>query len=226
MARSQRLALFDLDHTLIPFDSGREWLLFLVERGAVDAAVERRYLESCRSYVSGRCGIEVLHRAVVTPVGHTAEAQIARWSREFEAEMARRVPRSTLALVASHRDAGDRCAIVTTTTRLVAEPFARIFGVPHLLATEPRRVGGWLTGDIEGHACHREHKVTHVQRWLAAEGLMLKDFERSWFYSDAAGDLPLLQAVTDPVAVRPDDRLRAVAQERGWPVLGTADVAF
>ncbi|WP_298236156.1 HAD family phosphatase [uncultured Azohydromonas sp.] len=226
MARSTRLALFDLDFTLIPFDSGREWLLFLVERGVLDAAAERRYLEACRSYLSGRAGLEALHRAVVAPVSTVAEAQLARWGREFEERMARRVPRGTLALVARHHEAGDRCAIVTATTRLVAEPFARLFGVPHVLATEPRREGGWLTGDIEGVPCHREHKLTHVRRWLAAEGLALQDFERSWFYSDAAGDLPLLEAVTDPVAVRPDDRLRAVARERGWPVLGTADVAF
>lgn len=226
MAASRRLALFDLDHTLIPFDSGREWLLFLVERGALDAAAERRYLDACRSYLAGRAGLEALHRAVIGPVSTVAEAQLARWGREFEEHVARRVPRGTLALVARHREAGDRCAIVTATTRLVAEPFARLFGVPHVLATEARRVGGWLTGDIEGEPCHREHKLTHVRRWLAAEGLALQDFERSWFYSDAAGDLPLLEAVTDPVAVRPDDRLRAVARERGWPVLGTADVAF
>jgi HAD superfamily hydrolase (TIGR01490 family) len=226
MADSPRLALFDLDHTLIPYDSGREWLRFLAERGAVDAAVERRYLDACRSYVTGRAGLEALHRAVVGPVSTVAEAQLARWGREFEAHMARRVPRATLALVARHREAGDRCAIVTATTRLVAEPFARLFGVPHLLATEARRVGGWLTGDIDGVPCHREHKLTHVQRWLAKEALGLASFERSWFYSDAAGDLPLLEAVTDPVAVRPDDRLRAVARERGWPVLGLADVAF
>src|SRR5690349_2328610 len=76
MAHFQRLALFDLDHTLIPFDSGREWLLFLAERGAVDAAVERRYLDACRSYVTGRAGLEALHRAVVGPVSTVAEAQL------------------------------------------------------------------------------------------------------------------------------------------------------
>jgi HAD superfamily hydrolase (TIGR01490 family) len=226
MLQARRLALFDLDHTLIPFDSGREWLLFLVERGALDAAVERRYLEACRSYLGGRVGLEALHRAVVAPVSTVAEAQLARWGLEFQAHVAPRVPRGTRALVARHLEAGDHCAIVTATTRLVAEPFARLFGVPHLLATEARREGGWLSGDIEGVPCHREHKLTHVRRWLAAEQLTLEDFERSYFYSDAAGDLPLLEAVSDPVAVRPDDRLRAVARERGWPVLGTADVAF
>ncbi len=226
MARPQRLALFDLDYTLIPFDSGREWLQFLAERDALPADAPQRYLDVCRRYVAGRIGLEALHQAVVKPNGVVAELLFTRWMHEFEAAMARRVPRSTLALVQRHRDAGDLCALVTATSRLVAEPFARVFGVPHLLATEPRRVDAHLTGDIEGEPCHRAHKLTHVQRWLAAQGLALEDFERSYFYSDAAGDLPLLQAVTDPVAVCPDDRLRAVAREHGWTVLGTMDVTF
>ena len=227
MAKPQRLALFDLDHTLIPFDSGREWLQFLADRYAVPEDAPRRYLDACRRYIAGRVGLEALHRAVVCPPGAEAEALFATWRREFEAAMAQRVPRSTLALVQRHRDAGDLCAIVTATSRLVAEPFARVFGVPHLMATEPHHAGdGSLSGDIEGAPCHREHKVAHVRRWLSAQGLALQDFERSWFYSDAAGDLPLLEAVTDPVAVRPDDKLRAVARERGWKMLGIADVAF
>jgi HAD superfamily hydrolase (TIGR01490 family) len=229
MAQPQRppgLALFDLDHTLIPFDSGREWLRFLAARGVVDAGAEQSYLEVCRSYVAGHIDIAALHRAVVLPLAGASEAQQLRWSVEFQAEVARRVPRGALALVARHREAGDRCAIVTTTSRLVAAPFARLFGVHRLLATEPQRAQGRLTGDIEGLPCHREHKLTHVLRWLGAEKLSLRDFPRSFFYTDAAGDLPLLQAVTDPVAVRPDDRLLAVARQRGWPVLGTADVAL
>ena len=47
----------------------------------------------------------------------------------------------------------------------------------------------------------------------------LRSFERSWFYSDSASDLPLLRAVTDPVAVVPDERLRAAAIEAGWPII-------
>ena len=42
---------------------------------------------------------------------------------------------------------------------------------------------------------------------------------RSTFYSDSINDLPLLEKVTPPVATNPDDRLRAVAEQRGWPTL-------
>jgi HAD superfamily hydrolase (TIGR01490 family) len=128
------------------------------------------------------------------------------------------------ALVQRHLDAGDLCAIVTATTRFVAEPFARLFGVPHLVATEPATAAGLpdgpLTGEIAGLPCYQEHKRDRVEQWLTQLGsARLGDFEQSWFYSDSASDLPLLEVVTHPVAVRPDERLHARAVHAGWRVL-------
>src|SRR5205085_11911482 len=120
----------------------------------------------------------------------------------------------------------DLCAIVTATTELISGPIARLFGVEHLVATRPATVGGVqgaaFTGEIDGEPCYRQHKVSRVHQWLAEAGRSLAGFERSWFYSDAIGDLPLLEAVSDPVAVGPDERLRAHALRAGWPILENA----
>ena len=114
----------------------------------------------------------------------------------------------------------DLCALVTATTRFVAEPFARALGLARdVLATQPATdAQGRYTGEIVGVPCFREHKLDHVAAWLARRGLGWPDVARSWFYSDSANDLPLLRAVTDPVAVNPDARLLAHAQASGWPV--------
>lgn len=219
------LALFDLDHTLIPFDSGMAWTHFLIGRGVLPPQAEDRYLAYCRQYVEGTLDIREMHRASVTPLAAHSLPTLRAWGREFEAAVHARVPASTRALVRAHRKAGDLCLIVTATTRLVAEPFARLFGVEHLLATESaveaEATGGEarLTGEIDGEPCYREHKATHLQRWLGARGRTLSSFPRSWFYSDSISDLPLLQVVTHPVAVHPDPRLRAHAQAKGWRVL-------
>jgi HAD superfamily hydrolase (TIGR01490 family) len=136
--------------------------------------------------------------------------------------MMARIPAAARDLVRRHHEAGDICAIVTATTRFVAEPFARALGVEHLVATEWVLEGGVPTGEIDGLPCYREGKLTRVQGWLKERfgpAAGLPEVRRSWFYSDSASDLPLLQAVTDPVAVSPDDRLRAHAARAGWPVL-------
>ena len=136
--------------------------------------------------------------------------------------MRERVPADMHELVRRHLDAGDLCAVVTATTRFIAEPFARLFGVPHVVATEAAAVDGVPTGEIEGLPCFREYKLTRVQQWLAQQTPGLTDldaFERSWFYSDSTSDLPLLNAVSDPVAVRPDARLRQHALQAGWRIV-------
>ena len=219
-----RLALFDLDHTLIPFDSGMAWTQFLVSAGVLRPGAESEYLGYCRQYVEGTLDIHAMHRATVAPLARFPRPLLSQWGREFELRVAERVPDTMRTLVQRHLDDGDLCAIVTATTRFVAEPFARLFGVPHLLATEPATEGGApdgaLTGEIAGLPCYREHKRDRVVQWLTDRGVgPLGGFDRSWFYSDSASDLPLLAAVSHPVAVRPDERLHAHALRAGWPVL-------
>ena len=225
------LALFDLDHTLIPFDSGMAWLQFLVEEGALPDTATQDYLAYCHQYVAGTLDIHDMHRASVAPLAKFPRALLDQWGREFEMQMAAKVPASMRALVTRHREAGDVCAIVTATTRFIAEPFARLFVVDPRGATEPATVAGSplgaLTGEIAGLPCYREHKVTRVGQWLAqcqpplAGGLA--SFERSWFYTDSSNDLPLLEVVTHPVVVRPDERLRDRAMREGWPVFELKD---
>lgn len=218
-----KLALFDLDHTLIPFDSGMAWTRFLVARGVLPAQAEQQYLDYCQQYVAGTLDIHAMHRASVAPLAAFTRAQLTRWCQEFEAHIAPQIPPAMQALVAKHQTAGDLCAIVTATARFIAEPFGRLFGVPDVLATEAATEGGdpngALTGAIAGDPCFREHKLTHVHTWLAQRQCTLADFESSWFYSDSASDLPLLNAVTHPVAVHPDARLLAHARAAGWRVL-------
>ncbi|WP_119157321.1 HAD family hydrolase [Caldimonas tepidiphila] len=217
-----RLALFDLDHTLIPFDSGMAWTGFLVGRGVLPPDADELYLSHCRQYVEGRLDIRALHRATVAPLGAHPRSTVAAWAAEFEAAVAPRLVPGMQELVRRHREAGDLCALVTATTRFIAEPFGRLFDIRHVLATESACLAtpdGGYSGEIDGEPCWREHKVARVHRWLAQAGLRLEDFERSWFYSDSASDLPLLEAVTDPMAVRPDARLRALALQRGWRIL-------
>ena len=225
------LALFDLDHTLIPFDSGMAWTHFLVERGVLPAEAEATYLDYCRQYVAGTLDIHAMHFASVAPLARFPRALLAQWTGEFEQVLRGRVPADTRELVQRHLDAGDLCAVVTATTRFIAEPCARLFGVPHVIATEAATVDGTpegaLSGEIAGLPCFRENKVTRVRQWLAQQApgggaADLEAFERSWFYSDSTSDLPLLSAVSDPVAVRPDAGLRQHALRAGWPIFDPA----
>ena len=215
-----RIALFDLDHTLIPFDSGSLFTRHLASLGALDDGFEAEYLDYCRRYADGTVDMLAMHRFTVGALGRHDPATLAQWMHDFRGTIAPRVPPAALELVARHRASNHACALVTATTRFVAEAFASVFGLDDVLATEPEiDASGRYTGEIVGQACFREHKIAHVQAWLARRGTRWEDVERSWFYSDSINDLPLLQAVTDPVVVDPDAALRAHASANGWPIM-------
>jgi HAD superfamily hydrolase (TIGR01490 family) len=170
-----------------------------------------------------------MHRFTVGALRAHAPHTLAQWLAEFESTLGPHIPDAACGLVRAHAEAGHLCALVTATTRLVAAPFARALGFEHLLCTEPARdAQGHVTGEIVGEPCFREHKVAHVDAWLARSGRERAGMARSWFYSDSTNDLPLLEAVTHPVAVDADPRLQAVAAARGWPrhTLASALTAF
>jgi HAD superfamily hydrolase (TIGR01490 family) len=213
-----RLALFDLDNTLLAGDSDYEWGQFLVDRGILERetyeAQNRAYYEQ---YAAGTLDIhEYLGFALRPLAAHTA-AELERWHTDFMAS--RILPMVSLparALVSRHRERGDLCAIITATNSFVTTPIAREFGVPHLIATEPERRDGRFTGRVAGTPCFREGKVRRLDEWLGAQGRRLGDFAETSFYSDSHNDLPLLERVSRPVAVDPDEALAREAARRGW----------
>jgi HAD superfamily hydrolase (TIGR01490 family) len=216
-----RLALFDLDNTLLAGDSDYEWGQFLVDRGVLDReeyeAQNREYYEQ---YAAGTLDIHEYLGFALRPLADHGPADLRRWHDEFM--RARIVPMITpraRALVRGHLEAGELCAVVTATNSFVTAPIAREFGVPHLVATEPETRGNAFTGKPAGIPCFREGKVARLEQWLAAIGRPLASFAASSFYSDSHNDLPLLERVTRPVAVDPDESLRRTAESRGWPVI-------
>jgi HAD superfamily hydrolase (TIGR01490 family) len=122
-------------------------------------------------------------------------------------------------LVRRHLGEGHLCAIVTSTNAFITAPIAREFGVAHLLATELEARDGRFTGKPSGTPCFRQGKVTRLAEWLGGRGQTLASFPASWFYSDSLNDLPLLERVTHPVAVDPDETLHREAQSRGWRII-------
>jgi HAD superfamily hydrolase (TIGR01490 family) len=222
-----KLALFDLDHTLLAGDSDYEWGQFLVDHGVL--AREQYEAQNAAFYEQYRAGTLDIHEFLgfaLRPLAAHSDEELGRWHEAFMQERIRpMISARARALVDGHLAAGDLCAIVTATNRFVTEPIAREFGVRHLVATEPERADGRYTGRVAGTPCFREGKIQRVQEWLAGQGLALEGFAESVFYSDSHNDLPLLERVTHPVAVDPDPRLAAVARARRWPVISLRESA-
>lgn len=217
-----RLALFDLDNTLLGGDSDHAWGDYLCERGILDPiAYKNRNDEFYKDYLAGKLDLKAYLEFTLEILARTEMAQLDEWHRDFMRDCIEPIvlPQA-LALLQKHRDAGDKLVIITATNRFVTGPIAARLGVQTLLATECEMADGRYTGRSTDVPCFREGKVTRLNRWLEENGFTLED---SYFYSDSMNDLPLLEQVTHAVAVNPDPNLRAEAEKRGWPVISLRD---
>jgi HAD superfamily hydrolase (TIGR01490 family) len=212
------LALFDLDNTLLDGDSDYLWGCFLVEHGIVDGehyeTENRRFYDQ---YLDGSLDIHEFLRFQLAPLKDHSSARLKAWRENYLQEKIDPIllPKARQ-LLDKHRQAGDELLIITATNSFITAPIAERYGVSHLLATEPETSDGEYTGNVDGTPCFQAGKVERLRDWLQANDQQL---DGSWFYSDSHNDLPLLDAVENPVAVDPDDKLKTHAQANGWPII-------
>ncbi len=220
-----KLALFDLDHTLLPLDSDHAWGVFTTTLGWTDPVdFGRRNDEFYAHYKAGTLDIhEYIRFSTAAIRRHGAMESEAAHADFMRAVIIPAIKPQALNLVRAHQETGDQVLIITATNEFVTRPIAPAFGVDELLAVELEREevngeSGWFTGEIKGVPSFREGKVTRLEAWLAARELRLADVE-STFYTDSINDLSLMENVSHPVATNPDERLRAIAVQRGWRIL-------
>jgi HAD superfamily hydrolase (TIGR01490 family) len=221
MKAFMNLALFDLDHTLLPIDSDHEWGQFLCRVGAVDAEVfARRNDAFFAQYQAGTLDpVEYQQFALGTLATFDPE-HLAALQQQFMLEVIEpNILPAARALLQRHLDQGDLVAIVTATNHFVTAPIAKAFGVEHLIAAMPEVIDGRITGRLQGTPTQGEGKIVHTKAWLEQMGKTLEHFEHVYFYSDSHNDLPLLSIVTHPVATNPNARLTQHATAQGWQLL-------
>lgn len=215
------LALFDLDNTLLSIDSDHAWGRYLVARGIVDSdEFDRRNDYFYERYKAGTLDIHEYLLFALAPIAGRPRDEIDVWHADFMAEViGPAIGAKARALVEQHLAAGDLCCCVTATNAFVTAPIARAFGIPHLIACDLEEHDGVFTGKPRGIPSFQDGKIRRVEAWLATMNMRMADFPASHFYSDSRNDIPLLERVTHPVAVDPDDTLAELARARDWPVI-------
>ena len=212
------LAIFDLDDTLLAADSGSLWGEFLVAQGVLEAeAFQHANDHFERQYRAGMLDVVAFLEFSLAPLVPLSPDRLQRLRTHFlEAHIPDVIAPGAPALLNSHRQQGDLLMVITATHRLLTQPIVEHLGIDLLLASEPVLLDGHPTGAIQGTPCYREGKVERLREWLDEDGFKPR---RTWFYSDSLNDLPLLEQVTDPVAVDPDPILAREARCRGWPII-------
>lgn len=216
------LAIFDLDNTLIAGDSDHAWGEFLVEQKVVDKetfqqANDRFYAD----YVAGELDIFEYIAFSLSPLTQLPRQQLFELREQFMREKIEPIMLSKARdLIEEHRRIGDTLLIITATNRFVTQPIAERFDIEHLIAIEVEEDENGYTGRSTGTPSFKEGKITRLEEWLAENPVSL---DGAYFYSDSHNDLPLLMRVPNPVAVDPDEILRAYSEEHRWQVISLRD---
>lgn len=212
------LAIFDLDNTLLAGDSDYLWGRFLIEQGLVDAeSYERQNQIFYEQYSEGTLDIEEFSRFSMALLAAHALPELLAWREQFVREKIDPIVAPLApALLEKHRMRGDELLITTATNHFIAEPIAALLGADALIATNPEFIDGRYTGRLSGTPNFREGKVARLEQWMHEQDIRQAHIT---FYSDSHNDLSLLLRADSPVAVDPDERLRAEAGRRGWPIL-------
>ena len=211
------LALFDLDNTLLSDDSDFLWGCFLVEKGLVDkSAYDEANQHFYAEYKKGTLDIFEFLAFSLKPLTQFTMQELSVLHNEFMEKHIKSVmtPKG-VAQIQLHRDKGDFIAIITATNSFVTGPIAKAFKVDLLIATEPEIIDDKYTGQVAGTPCFQGGKITRLKQWLESTS---HNLDGSTFYSDSHNDISLLEIVSTPIAVDPDDELKTIAQKRGWEI--------
>jgi HAD superfamily hydrolase (TIGR01490 family) len=215
-----KLAIFDLDNTLLNGDSDVVWGEYLIELGVRDDQIYKQTnLKFYQDYLDGCLDIRAFQRFQLKVLTEHSLETLLKWRQDFiENKITALILPKAQALIEEHRQNNAHLLIITATNRFITQPIAEKLGISELIATEPEMKDGCYTGDIIDEPSYAQGKVIRLEKWLKERNLTLENIE-SWFYSDSHNDLPLLRKVTHPVAVDPDVTLRTEAQQQDWSII-------
>lgn len=219
MAHQREAAFFDLDKTLMSGSSSMEFARVARTRGIISRRQMAAWaVDHLKFRIRGATDEETAQVLAVAQesVSGSKASDIDRMWPEILAGILPRIYPKVLAEVHRHQDGGRAVFIVSAAGSEMVESLARILGMDGGIGTRYVVEDGRYTGELDGPFVYGPGKVTAMEAIAATRGI---DLGRSWAYSDSLSDLPMLEAVGNPVVVNPDPGLAAIAKERDWQTM-------
>jgi HAD superfamily hydrolase (TIGR01490 family) len=212
-----RVAIFDLDRTIVPGSSLVDLARLLTANGLLRRRTVLQQVAANQSFARKGAGdrrVDRLRRAALHAMSGCEQTRLIELAHEAGLAVAGRAYPGARWLLDRHLADGDFCVVLSAAPQELVEGVASALGAHRAVGSRSAVHAGRLTGELDGPFCYGEGKLAR----LASEVGPI-DFSTASAYADSASDLPLLEACGQPVAVNPDRRLRRHAEAAGWPVL-------
>ncbi|AYA03598.1 HAD-IB family hydrolase [Acinetobacter sp. WCHAc010034] len=210
-----KLALFDLDHTLLNTDSDHSWGEFLVNEGLVDPVRHRAMNDKFyEDYKAGQLDPIAYNEFVFEFLTQHENAYLTELHQRFMQKVIRPQMRPEgFKAIQRHQQAGHALVGITATSDFITAPIFREFGITEIIATNAEVADGKYTGKVINTPCYQKGKLARLDQWLQGRAVA-----ESWAYSDSINDRFLLEHADHAIAVCPDERLEALAKAQGWEI--------
>lgn len=210
-----KLALFDLDHTLLNTDSDHSWGEFLVNEGLVDPVHHRQMNDKFyEDYKAGQLDPIAYNEFVFEFLTQNSNEYLTELHQLFMKKViSEKMRPKGFEAIQKHKDAGHEIVGITATSDFITAPIFREFGIENIIATNAEVKDGKYTGKVAGLPCYQKGKLVRLDQWLDG-----REVSESWAYSDSINDRFLLEYADHPVVVCPDERLEALALSKNWPI--------
>ena len=219
MAVNKKLAIFDLDHTILKCNSDHSWLDYLTNKGFIkkeeyfeqNAEFQKKFREANVNY-------KEYYEFTIQYLRNKSDDYISNIRSDFMKEIIEpSINIYALRLIHKHYDKDDELLLASGTTSIIAGPIAKRLEFKNVVCTKCEQKNNIYTGKIEDPPSLGEGKLINVQTWMQNNGF--SNFNGTTFYSDSILDMPLLEKVEKPVAVNPDNELLRVSQDLGWEII-------
>lgn len=210
-----KLALFDLDHTLLNTDSDHSWGEFLVNEGLVDPVRHRAMNDKFyEDYKAGQLDPIAYNEFVFEFLTQHENAYLTELHQRFMQKVIRPQMRPEgFKAIQRHQQAGHALVGITATSDFITAPIFREFGITEIIATNAEVADGKYTGKVINTPCYQKGKLARLDQWLQGRAVA-----ESWAYSDSINDRFLLEHADHAIAVCPDESLEALAKAQGWEI--------
>lgn len=219
MAVNKKLAIFDLDHTILKCNSDHSWLDYLMNKQFIK---KEEYFdqnaEFQRRFKQGDVNYRDYYEFTIQYLKGKSDDYISDIRSDFMIEVIEpSINIYALRLIHKHYEKGEELLLASGTTSIIADSIAKRLEFKNVVCTRCEQKNNTFTGRIENPPSLGEGKLKNVQAWMKKNGF--SDFKDTTFYSDSILDMPLLEKVEKPVAVNPDNDLYRVSQNLGWEII-------
>lgn len=220
--KPQGVALFDMDGTLLPWDTQYLFSCFVVRRHPWRRLFVLFYLLCLPLYLLGIWDEMRMKRAYLCYLWRLSAETVRRYAEEFASLAEGWVYPELRKRLQEDREEGRECIMVSASPAFYAEPLGRLLGFDSVLGTDVELTGRMpLMPELPLGNNKGVVKVERLRRLgvLPAEGVR----RDAVAYSDSSADMPMLCACGRQVLVNPSSSLsgdsRVVTAECLFPPL-------